>query len=466
MNKSFDITVIGGGPGGYVAAIRAAQLGFSTAVIEKDNLGGVCLNWGCIPTKALLKSAEMYDLMSNHAGDFGLKVSGLEFDFNKIVKRSRNVSKKVSKGVEYLMRKNNITHIKGYAKIKDANRIEIFNDGKHVENISSGKIIIATGAHPKTVPDIPLDGEKIITSKEAMNLSEKPARIIIIGAGAIGVEFAYFYNVLGTEVTLVEMVDRIVPVEDHETSDLLLKSFRKRKINVLTSAKVIKAEAVQKGVEVTVEHEGKREILSADIVLNAIGVQGNVKGFGVEELGIELDRGFIKVNKENYRTNIENIYAIGDVIGPPWLAHVASAEGIACVEKIKGLNSSPVDYDSIPGCTYCQPQIASIGLTEKKAIEAGYKLKIGKFPYSASGKASAIGEREGFIKLLFDEKYGELLGAHIVGAEATELIAELGIAKALEADYATIVKTVHAHPTLSEMIMEAAANAYDESIHI
>ncbi len=466
MNKSFDITVLGGGPGGYVAAIRAAQLGFNTAVIEKENLGGVCLNWGCIPTKALLKSAEMYDTMKNHAGDFGLKFDALEFDFTKIIKRSRNISKKVSKGVEYLMRKNKITHIKGYAKLKDANTLEIYNGDELIETVSSDKIIIATGARPKTIPSIPVDGEKIITSREAMVLKEKPDRLVIIGAGAIGVEFAYFFNVLGTDVTLIEMMDQIIPIEDHESSELLAKSFAKRNIKVLTSTRVEKAEANGNEVEVTISRDGKEEIITADIVLNAIGVQGNVEGFGLEELGIELDRGFIKVDKENYRTNIENIYAIGDVIGPPWLAHVASAEGIVCVEKMKGMESPTVDYDSIPGCTYCQPQIASIGLTEKKAIEAGYKLKIGKFPYTASGKASAIGEREGFVKLIFDEKYGELLGAHIVGAEATELIAELGIAKSLEADYETIIKTVHAHPTLSEMVMEAAANAYDESIHI
>lgn len=466
MNESFDIIVIGGGPGGYVAAIRAAQLGFKTAVVENENLGGVCLNWGCIPTKALLKSAEMLDTLKNHAGDFGLKVNGLEFDFTKIIRRSRNVAKKVSKGVEYLLRKNKITHIKGYAKFKNAGTLDIFDGENFLFQIEGKKIIIATGARPKMIESIPVDGKKIITSREAMVLKNKPESIIIIGAGAIGVEFAYFFNTLGSNVTLIEMMDRIVPVEDRESSELLAKSFAKRKINVLTSTRVVKAEVKDEEVIVAVSSEDKEKSLSADIVLNAIGVQGNVQGFGLEELGVELERGFIKVNRENYSTNINDVYAIGDVIGPPWLAHVASAEGITCIERIKGLQVPSVDYDSIPGCTYCQPQIASIGLTEEKAIEAGYKIKVGKFPYTASGKASAIGEREGFVKIIFDEKYGEMLGAHIVGAEATELIAELGMAKALEADYETIIKTVHAHPTLAEMVMEAAANAYDESIHI
>ncbi len=466
MEKSFDIVVLGGGPGGYVAAIRASQLGFKTAVIEKENLGGVCLNWGCIPTKALLKSAEMYDNMKNHASDFGLKFESLEFDFTKIIRRSRNVSKKVSKGVEYLMRKNKIEHIKGFGKLKDNKTIEVYNDQELVETIKAGKIILATGARPKTITSIPVDRERIITSREAMVLKEKPGRIVIIGAGAIGVEFSYFFNVLGSQVTLIEMMDQIIPVEDKESADLLEKSFKKRKIDIKTSTKVEKAERNGDEVIVTISTGDKTEQITADYVLNAIGVEGNVSGFGLEELGVDIDRGFIKVNREDYSTNIPDIYAIGDVNGPPWLAHVASAEGITCVEKIKGLDVPAVDYDSIPGCTYCQPQIASIGMTEKKALEKGYKLKIGRFPYSASGKASAIGEREGFVKLIFDEEYGELLGAHIVGAEATELIAELGIAKSLEADYETIIKTVHAHPTLSEMVMEAAANAYDESIHI
>ena len=467
MNKKYDIVVLGGGPGGYVAAIRAAQLGFKTALIEKENLGGICLNWGCIPTKALLKSAELYDTMKNHAGDFGLKVEGLSFDFNKIIKRSRNVSKRVTKGVEYLMRKNKIDVIKGFGVITGKNGVIVSDeDGNSVAEIEFDKLIISTGGRPRELDIIPVDREKIITSKEAMTLSQLPGEMIIIGAGAIGVEFAYFYNVLGTKVTIIEMLDNIVPLEDKEVSVALANSFKKRGIEIHTSTKVLKVGKKGKKVTVEIENSGGKQKLQSDIVLSAIGVVGNIENIGLENIGVETERGFIKVNKETFETNIKNIYAIGDVTGPPLLAHVASAEGIHCVENIKGLNPPAIDYDSIPACTYTHPQVASIGLTEEKAVEQGYKIKVGKFPYSASGKATAAGDREGFVKLIFDEKYGELLGAHIIGAEATELIAELGIAKELEADYETIVKTVHAHPTLSEMIMEAAGNAYDESIHI
>lgn len=466
MSKKFEIAVLGGGPGGYVAAIKAAQLGFSTCVIEKDNLGGICLNWGCIPTKALLKSAEVYDLIKNKSDDFGITVNDLNFDFDKIIKRSRNVSKKVTKGVEFLMRKNKIERIKGFGKLTSKNEIEVYENDKLIETIEAENIIIATGARPKSIQSIPVDYKKIITSSEAMTLDKLPKELIVIGAGAIGVEFAYFYSVLGTKVTLIEMMDNILPIEDKEVSETLENNFKKRGIDLLTNAKVQKAKVVKTKVEVDVEHEGKTKKLKSDIVLNAIGVTGNIEGFGLEELGIEIEKSHIKVNKHNYKTNIDNIYAIGDVIGPPWLAHVASEEGIKCVEGIKGLETSALDYESIPGCTYCQPQVASIGLTESKAKEAGYSIKIGKFPFSASGKSAAIGEREGFVKIIFDEKYGEILGAHIIGSEATELIAELGIAKTLESDFKTIFGTVHAHPTLSESIMEAAANAYGESIHI
>ncbi len=466
MSKKFDIAVLGGGPGGYVAAIKAAQLGFSTCVIEKDNLGGICLNWGCIPTKALLKSAEVYDLMKNKSGDFGITVEGLNFDFNKIIKRSRDVSKKVTKGVEFLMRKNKIERIKGYGKFVSKNEIEVYEDDKVVDTINAKNIIIATGARPKSIPSIPVDHKKIITSSEAMTLDKLPKELIVIGAGAIGVEFAYFYSVLGTKVIIIEMLDNILPIEDREVSEALENNFKKRGITILTKAMVKNAKVVKNKVEVEVEHEGENKKLKADIVLNAIGVTGNVEGFGLEELGVELEKNHIKVDKVSYETNVENIYAIGDVIGPPWLAHVASEEGIKCVEGIKGLEIAKLDYDSIPGCTYCQPQVASIGMTESKAKEAGYSIKVGKFPFSASGKSAAIGEREGFVKIIFDEKYGEILGAHIIGSEATELIAELGIAKTLESDFETIVGTIHAHPTLSESIMEAAANAYGESIHI
>jgi dihydrolipoamide dehydrogenase len=467
MSKNYEIAVLGGGPGGYVAAIRAAQLGFKTVVIEKDNMGGICLNWGCIPTKSLLKNAEMYDNILNHSKDFGITVENVSFDFTKIIRRSRNVSTKITRGVDFLIKKNKIERIKGFGKLTSKNEIEIFDDeGKSIDKITSDKIIIATGARSKTVPPIPVDRENVITSTEAMILNEQPKELIIIGAGAIGVEFAYFYNVLGTKVTIIEMLDRLVPVEDKEVSDVLEKSFKKRGMEIYTGTTVDKAEVKDGKVFVTITKGGETIELSADKVLNAIGVTGNIEGIGLEELRVETFKNHIVVDRATYQTNVENIYAIGDVIGPPWLAHVASAEGINCVEKIKGHDTTDVDYTSIPGCTYCQPQIASIGLTEAKAIEDGYELKIGKFPFSASGKAAAAGERDGFVKLIFDAKYGELLGAHIIGSEATELIAEVGIAKTMEATFESILKTVHAHPTLSESIMEAAADAYGEAIHI
>ncbi len=467
MSEKYDIAVLGGGPGGYVAAIRAAQLGFKTAVVEKDNLGGVCLNWGCIPTKSLLKNAELYDTLKNHSDDFGLKVEGLSFDFDKVIKRSRDVSANIVKGVEYLIKKNKITRVSGFGKLAGKNKIEVFdNEAKLTDTVEADKIIVATGARTKMVPSIPVDREHIITSTEAMTLKEVPEEMVVIGAGAIGVEFAYFYSVMGSNVTIVEMMDNIVPVEDEEVSKTLARSFKKRGITIHNNAMVQKAEVKDGKVHVTVEKKGKTIELVADKVLNAIGVTGNIEGIGLEELGVEIFKNHIKVDKSTYQTNVPGIYAIGDVIGPPWLAHVSSHEGIICVEKIKGLDTHDMDYGSIPGCTYCQPQIGSIGLSEKKAKEEGYEIKVGKFPYSASGRAQAAREREGFVKIIFDAKYGELLGAHIIGAEATELIAEIGIAKSLEADYETIVKTVHAHPTLSEMVMEAAGNAYDESIHI
>lgn len=467
MNNSYEIAVLGGGPGGYVAAIRAAQLGFKTVIIDKDNLGGICLNWGCIPTKSLLKNAEIFDLMKNHSDDFGISVQGLNFDFKKIIKRSRDISDRITKNVELLIKKNKIDRIRGFGKLISKNQIDIFDtSGKKIDSIDAKKIIIATGAKPKSIPNILVDNKNIITSTEAMNLTSQPKNLIVIGAGAIGVEFAYFYSVLGTKVTLIEMLENILPIEDKEISETLEKSFKKRGIEIHTSTKVEKAIVKGNEVIVTIDKNGGKVELKAEKVLCAIGVTGNVEGFGLEELGVELERGHIKVSEENYQTNIPNIFAIGDVIGPPWLAHVASAEGIHCIEKIKGLNPHPIDYNSIPGCTYCQPQVASIGMTEAKAKEDGYELKIGKFPFMASGKAFAIGEREGFVKLIFDAKYGELLGAHIIGSEATELIAEIGIAKSMEATFESIVKTVHAHPTLSESIMEAAANAYGESIHI
>lgn len=467
MSKNYDIVVVGGGPGGYVAAIRAAQLGYKTVVIEKDNLGGICLNWGCIPTKSLLKNAELYDLAKNHSEEFGLSFSDLKFDFSKIIQRSRGVSEKIVKGVHFLIKKNKIDYIQGFGKFIAKNKLEILdNNKKKIDEVEGKHIIIATGARPRSVDAIPIDHKNIITSTEAMNLDKQPKSLIVIGAGAIGVEFAYFYNTLGTEVTIIEMLDNILPIEDKEVSDTLARSFKKRGIKIHTSTKVEKAEVKGKSVVVTIEKNGKKDELKAEKVLSAIGVQGNIEGIGIEDIGVEVERNHIKVDKKTYKTNVDGVYAIGDVIGPPWLAHVASHEGIHCIEKIHGINHPAIDYDSVPGCTYCQPQVASIGLTEAKAKEKGYEIKIGKFPYSASGKAGAIGEREGFVKIIFDAKYGEILGAHIIGAEATELIAEIGIAKSLEATYESILGTVHAHPTLSEMIMEAAGQAYGEAIHI
>jgi dihydrolipoyl dehydrogenase len=466
MSKQYDIAILGGGPGGYVAAIRASQLGFKTVVIDKDNLGGICLNWGCIPTKSLLKNAELFDAIKNHGNEFGITSKELSFDFSKIIKRSRDIADRISKNVELLIKKNKIDRISGYGKLTSKNQIDIFENDRQLESIQADKIIIATGAKPKTIPAIPVDRNKIITSTEAMILDELPKEMIIIGAGAIGIEFAYFYSVLGTKVTVVEMLDNILPIEDKEVSATLEKNFKKRGIEILTKTSVEKAEVKGKKVKVVVRQGNETKELSADIVLNAIGVTGNVEGFGLEKLGVEIERGYIKVNKSTYETNVNGIYAIGDVIGPPWLAHVASAEGIHCVENIKGIHTPDVDYNNIPGCTYCQPQVASVGLTEQKAKEQGYDLKIGKFPFMASGKAFAVGEREGFVKLIFDAKYGELLGGHIIGSEATELIAEIVLARALEATGESIIKTIHAHPTLSESIMEAAANAYGEAIHI
>ncbi len=466
MAKQFDIAVLGGGPGGYVAAIRAAQLGFKTVIIDKDNLGGICLNWGCIPTKSLLKNAEHYDNLKNHADEFGLKVEGLSFDFSKIIKRSRGIAEKISKNVELLIKKNKVERIRGFGKLLSNNKLEVTFDGGKTEEVFANNIIIATGARPRFLQNIPVDRKYIITSSEAMTLENLPKELIVVGAGAIGIEFAYFYSVLGTKVTVIEMLDQILPVEDKEVSETLAKSFKKRGIEIFTSTKVISAEVINNEVNVTIEKDGELKVLKAEKVLSAIGVIGNIENIGLEQVGVETYKNSIVVNREDYSTNVKGIYAIGDVIGAPWLAHVASAEGITCVEKIKGLHTTKVDYNNIPGCTYCQPQVASVGLTEQKAKEKGYELKIGKFPFMASGKAFAIGEREGFVKLIFDAKYGELLGAHIIGSEATEMIAELGLAKSLEATPEAIIKTMHAHPTLSESIMEAAANAVGESIHI
>jgi dihydrolipoamide dehydrogenase len=461
--RQFDVVIIGGGPGGYVAAIRAAQLGMKTIVVERDKLGGICLNWGCIPTKALLKNAEIFNYFK-HADQWGISCKELKVDFGKIIERSRKVAAINSKGVEYLFRKNKVEHRPGFGVLVGKGKVEVRKEGSAVETLSAKHVIVATGARPRTLPNVALDGKKIITSTEAMTLPRVPASLVVIGGGAIGVEFAYFYNSFGTKVTIVEMMPNILPVEDNEISKLLESSFKKQGIEILTGAKVDRV-APGKGVSVTVAtREGTKE-LSGEVALMAIGVQGNVEQMGLETLGVKVERSWIQVDDFG-RTTAEGIYAIGDVAGPPWLAHVASREGIVCVEAIAGRAPQPIDYDNIPGCTYCQPQVASLGLTEEKALAAGYEVKVGRFPFSASGKARAIGETEGLVKLLFDAKYGELLGAHILGAEATELIAELGVAKSLESTKSGIAGTIHAHPTLSEAIVDAAENAYGHAINI
>lgn len=464
MSEKYDIAIIGSGPGGYVAAIRAAQLKMKTVLIEKDRLGGVCLNWGCIPTKALLKSAEVFHEMKQ-AKSYGLKADNIEADFPAIIKRSRRVADMNSKGVEFLMKKNGVQVLNGMAKLQAAGQIEVQDAEGALQTVEAKNIIIAAGARPRPIPGIAFNQETIISSKEAMTLDKQPESMIVIGAGAIGVEFAHFYSTLGTNITVVEMLDSLLPLEDKEISDILAKTFKKSKIKVHTSSKVEAVEESAAGVRVTISKGDERQVLEAEKALVAIGVQGNVELLNLEQMGIEHDRGFIQVD-EWYQTNVPGIYAIGDIIGSPLLAHVASHEGIACVEKIANNEAHAVDYESIPGCTYCQPQVASIGLTEEKALAAGYDVKIGRFPYSASGKARAIGERDGLVKLIFDSKFGELLGAHIIGAEATELIAELGMAKALETTPLELAKTMHAHPTLSEMIMEAAGDALGEAVHI
>ena len=465
MAQTFDVTIIGGGPGGYTAAIRAAQLGFKTACIEAKHLGGICLNWGCIPSKSLLKNAELWETLK-HASEFGISFDNPRFDFSKVIGRSREIANRLSKGVAFLFKKNNVTHIDGFGKFHGANRIGVYNpDGSLQDEIVSTHIIIATGARPRAIPGIEYDGKRVLDSSNAMILDHLPESIVVLGAGAIGVEFAYFYNTLGSKVTLVEMMPHILPIEDDEVAKELERNFRKAKMKLMTSAKVENLQHTERGVAVTISSEKGSEVVEAELAIMAVGVRGNVENFGLEQIGVALDRGYIKVDP-TYRTNVPNVYGIGDVIGPPWLAHVASAEGVTCVESIAGKNPPPVNYDNIPGCTYCQPQVASVGLTERKAREQGYEIKIGKFPFTASGKALAAGHPEGFTKLIFDAKYGELLGAHIIGAEATELIAELCLARTFESTEHEIIKTIHAHPTMSETIMEAAANAYGEAINI
>ena len=461
---NYDVIVLGSGPGGYVTAIRASQLGLKTAVIEKESLGGVCLNWGCIPTKALLKSANVYEYI-NHAEDYGIKVSSHKADFNAVVKRSRTVAEKMSGGVQFLMKKNKIDVIMGTGKVIPGKQIEVTDDKGKTTTYSANQIIIATGAKSRQLPNLVQDGKQIIGYREAMVLPKMPKKMVIVGSGAIGVEFAYFYNAMGVDVTIVEFLPNIVPVEDIDVSKQLEKTFKKKGISIMTNSSVEKVNKSDKGCEVIVKSKKGEESISCDIVLSAVGIQPNIENIGLEETGIIVDAGKIVVN-EFYETNIPGYYAIGDVVAGQALAHVASAEGITCVEKIAGHNPEPIDYNNIPGCTYCSPEIASVGMTEKAAKEAGYELKVGKFPFSASGKASAAGHNDGFIKLIFDAKYGELLGGHMIGANVTEMIAEIVALRKLETTGHELIKTVHPHPTMSEAVMEAAAAAYDEVIHI
>ena len=458
MSK-YDVIVLGSGPGGYVTAIRASQLGFKTAVVEKESLGGVCLNWGCIPTKALLKSAQVFEYLK-HAQDYGLNVKDAKHDFDAVVKRSRSVADGMSNGVKFLMKKNKIDVIEGFGKLKPGKKIDV--DGTEY---SADHIIIATGARSRELPSLPQDGKKVIGYRQAMTLDKQPKKMIVVGSGAIGVEFAYFYNSMGTEVTIVEYLPKIVPVEDDEVSKQLERSFKKSGIKIMTSAEVTSVDTSGKGVKATVKTKKGEEVLEADIVLSAVGIKSNIENIGLEDVGVAVDRDKILVN-DYYQTNIPGYYAIGDVTPGQALAHVASAEGILCVEKIAGHHVEALDYGNVPGCTYCSPEIASVGLTEAQAKEQGYEIKVGKFPFSASGKASAGGNKEGFVKVIFDAKYGEWLGCHMIGAGVTDMIAEAVLGRKLETTGHEVLKAVHPHPTMSEAVMEAVADAYDEVIHL
>lgn len=462
---NYDIIVVGSGPGGYVTAIRASQLGLKTAVVERESLGGICLNWGCIPTKALLKSANVFEYIS-HASDYGINVQESSVNFDGMIERSRGVANGMSNGIQFLMKKNKIDVLKGNGKVLAGKKVEVTaEDGaKEVYTADKG-VIIATGARSRQLPNLPQDGEKIIGYREAMSMKKQPKKLVVVGSGAIGVEFAYFYNAIGTEVTVVEYLDTIVPVEDTDVSKQLEKSLKKQGIKVKTGSSVESVDTSGDGCKVLVKTKKGEETIECDVVLSAVGIEANIENIGLEDLGIVTDRGRILVN-DYYQTNMPGYYAIGDVIPGPALAHVASAEGIICVEKIAGHHPEALDYGNIPGCTYCSPEVASVGMTEKQAKEAGYELKIGKFPFSASGKASAAGAKDGFVKLIFDAKYGELLGGHMIGANVTEMIAEIVAIRKLEVTGEELIKTVHPHPTMSEAVMEAAAAAYDEVIHL
>jgi dihydrolipoamide dehydrogenase len=463
-DKNFDLVVIGGGPGGYVAAIRAAQLGMKTALVESQHLGGICLNWGCIPTKALLRSAEIYNLI-NHADEFGIKVKGAEIDFKKVIERSRGVAKQLSSGIGHLMKKNKITVFDGFGKLLGGGKVAVEKDGKAVDQIAAKHIIIATGARARTLPGLEPDGKLVWTYKEAMVPEEMPKSILVVGSGAIGIEFANFYRFLGVEVTVVEIMDRILPVEDEEISTLARKAFEKQGMKILTGAKVTKLDKSKNNVKATIDVAGKTQDITVDRVIMAVGIVGNTENMGLEKLKVKIDKGFV-VTDEWLKTGEPNVYAIGDVAGPPMLAHKASHEGVICVEKIAGQKDvHPMKKTNIPGCTYCMPQVASVGLTEKAAREKGLKIKVGKFPFIGNGKAIALGEPEGMIKTIFDEKTGELLGAHMIGAEVTELIQGYVIAKTLETTEAELMHTIFAHPTLSEMMHESVLSAYGKAIH-
>jgi dihydrolipoamide dehydrogenase len=462
---SYDLLVLGSGPGGYVAAIRAAQLGLNVGVIEKDKLGGICLNWGCIPTKSLLKSAQALEY-AQHASDYGVLISGeIKPDFEAMVKRSRGVADGMSKGIQFLFTKNKIEVITGNGRLIDKNSVEVTDETGNRTLHSAKNIILATGARSRELPNLEQDGEKIIGYREAMSLTKQPKSMVVVGSGAIGSEFAYFYQSIGTEVTLVEYLPNVVPNEDEEVSKVLERSFKKMKMKVFTNSSVESVDTSGELCKVVVKTKKGEELIEAEIVLSAVGISPNIENIGLEDLGIVLENGKIKVN-EFCQTNVDTVYAIGDIIAGPALAHVASAEGILCVEKISGLNPLPIDYSTVPGCTYTNPEISSLGMTEQKAKDAGYEIKVGKFPFSASGKASASGQKDGFVKLIFDAKYGELLGAHMIGSNVTEMIAELVVAKKLEITGHELIKSIHPHPTMSEAIMEAAAAAYGEVIHL